>query len=749
MNNSNTLCEKSHKSKITKEIRERSKRALVATLSFFAGFAASSFTLPYGVESAGVASVFAFSSATPYCFMGCVAYSILYGDFIGFALCSLAVVARYFIGARLFCEKAGPRIYIASVIALFYSVSLIVISDFSYLACAEGITYMLSLPSLTYAFHVAASPLEKRFEYTAERYLFCLGITLFIASYTLCGLDVGVLNIGIFACALSGALLSRSYGAYGGAFFAALTFGACAVRMNSPAVFLSGLLSSGVGGLLRKSGKPVFLCAFLLSGLLPCLYGMKNDGFYTVLCSFFCAAVAFLPLCELVPKKAQMQEEIGISKSLGALSKAFSALSDTCYTVTDKLRYPSDAEIFDMSKGVCDSICHGCEMYSLCYGAKKNGKGVFDIICERLKLGSLETGDLPDAFAEECGRAEKIVDSLCQRYSDTVNESFRTRGTEILAREYSAMARLLKYTSQKKTYDKTPDETLTKAAHAAAAGTGIRFSSLSCYGKRNKTVDIYGVNPAQISFSGTSLASHISKACKMPFSQPVFIREKGKNVMRFCRKRRLSLEYSYSAYAKGGSTVNGDSVNFFESDEDYFYALISDGMGSGRQAALTSRLTSVFIEKLLTTGAHKTITLELLNNLLLSKNDESFATVDLLEVDLFTGESCFIKAGAAPAYIIRASKLYKIASATPPAGIIKSFCAESTRFTLREGDTVLMLSDGILQSFDEVPWLYGLVEGEAVKNPSRLAEKIVSKARSMTTREDDMTAAVITVKGAI
>ena len=237
----------------------------------------------------------------------------------------------------------------------------------------------------------------------------------------------------------------------------------------------------------------------------------------------------------------------------------------------------------------------------------------------------------------------------------------------------------------------------------------------------------------------------MSEKCGILLSEPEFINDPGGFTMILSRKRKIRLEYSQSARAKGMNEVNGDSVTFFENDEDYFYALISDGMGSGRQAALTSRLTSVFIEKLLTTGTHKAVTLELLNNLLLSKNDECFATVDLLEIDLLTGEASFIKAGAAPAYIVRSTKLYKIASSTPPAGIIQGFSAENTRFSLQSGDMILMLSDGIIQTFDENAWLCEMLAFENEDNPARLANRIINKAGKMNIREDDMSCAAIKI----
>ena len=117
-----------------------------------------------------------------------------------------------------------------------------------------------------------------------------------------------------------------------------------------------------------------------------------------------------------------------------------------------------------------------------------------------------------------------------------------------------------------------------------------------------------------------------------------------------------------------------------------------------------------------------------------------------MEIDLLTGEASFIKAGAAPAYILRAAKLYKIASCTPPAGIIRSFNAENTKFTLEPGDVVVMVSDGIVQSYDEVPWLCEMLSEKTAQDPAKLCSAVLSKAKKMNVRDDDMTCVAVRVE---
>ena len=169
-------------------------------------------------------------------------------------------------------------------------------------------------------------------------------------------------------------------------------------------------------------------------------------------------------------------------------------------------------------------------------------------------------------------------------------------------------------------------------------------------------------------------------------------------------------------------------------------------MGSGRDAAMTSRLTSVFVEKLLSGGAGKGVTMELLNNLLMSKNKECFSSVDLLEIDLIKKKASFVKAGAAPAYLLRSAKLFKVSSDTPPCGIIEGFSAENTSFDIFPGDIIIMLSDGITSSIDCGTSLCDIMNNAKGESLETIAGKILDMAVSMSVHDDDMSCVIVRVK---
>ncbi len=200
----------------------------------------------------------------------------------------------------------------------------------------------------------------------------------------------------------------------------------------------------------------------------------------------------------------------------------------------------------------------------------------------------------------------------------------------------------------------------------------------------------------------------------------------------------FEVEYAGRQITKENEDYCGDSVSFAESDEGYSYCFICDGMGSGREAALTARICRIFLEKMLACGNKKSTTLEMLNMIIAGKGVECFATVDLLEVDLMLGTASFIKSGATPSYVIRGESLFKIASSTAPIGIMPRLVAEMTEFDLRDGDIIVLSSDGI--AANDTPdgdgglWLSELLESADKKRP-RCARGKDSRGREASREE--------------
>lgn len=189
---------------------------------------------------------------------------------------------------------------------------------------------------------------------------------------------------------------------------------------------------------------------------------------------------------------------------------------------------------------------------------------------------------------------------------------------------------------------------------------------------------------------------------------------------------------------KEGQRVSGDSLTWFRT-AGKLYLLLSDGMGSGREAQRESQMTLRLLEQLLTAGIDPDPALRTLNAALNLRSDDqgSFTTIDLLAVDLTGGQGALYKYGAAPTYLKRQGSVRRLTGSALPAGLQDvSDAPTPSRFPLEENTFVLMISDGVADAGDD-QWLQDLLAGWQGEDPNMLASLVLREAGTRRHGEDD------------
>ena len=278
----------------------------------------------------------------------------------------------------------------------------------------------------------------------------------------------------------------------------------------------------------------------------------------------------------------------------------------------------------------------------------------------------------------------------------------------------------------------------------ALSEIGVECDGVRVFGTRIREITLFGIKPQNIKCPPNKIVATVESVVGTRISQPEIIPREDYALMKFRSIPAIRVECAKISQAKSGETVCGDTVSVFENDERYFYCLVSDGMGSGRDAALTSRLSAIMLEKLLAVGAEKESALRLLNKAISQKDEEIFTTVDLLEIDRILGTATIIKAGAAPSVFIRNGRSYRLESRTPPAGIMENVVADKKTFRLEKGDMIVMLSDGILQTGSD----FVLIPEKGIPpmpSARALASKILRESARNPESSDDMSVCVLRV----
>ena len=146
------------------------------------------------------------------------------------------------------------------------------------------------------------------------------------------------------------------------------------------------------------------------------------------------------------------------------------------------------------------------------------------------------------------------------------------------------------------------------------------------------------------------------------------------------------------------------------------------------------------MERMLRAGNRAGTSLRMLNNMIRSRGADSTrecsSTVDLLELDLITAQACFIKSGAAPSFVVRGQIVHRLQAGSAPIGIIGTLDAERHDFGLRVGDTVVMISDGIMNDDPECEWLSAYLQQAGGRPPEEIVARICNHARRGEKRDD-------------
>lgn len=204
--------------------------------------------------------------------------------------------------------------------------------------------------------------------------------------------------------------------------------------------------------------------------------------------------------------------------------------------------------------------------------------------------------------------------------------------------------------------------------------------------------------------------------------------------------RKQHFDADIGVCSAGLDTANGDRCLWFAGPGCQYYVLLCDGMGTGLGAQEESRVAADMLRRLLTAGYPAEQALTTLNDLLTLRGKAGAVTVDLAQIDLQNGKACLYKWGAAASYLLTPAGAEKIGTAGPPPGLsVTDTCQTVDKLSLRRGQTLVMLSDG--------------VDGEAVARHAdlltggtagELSAQILQYGRG--SGQDDATAAVIRLR---
>ncbi len=219
----------------------------------------------------------------------------------------------------------------------------------------------------------------------------------------------------------------------------------------------------------------------------------------------------------------------------------------------------------------------------------------------------------------------------------------------------------------------------------------------------------------------------------------------------FAEKYDFNFSYGIAMKNKDGGKVSGDSYSILDLENHKNIIAISDGMGAGEGAKSVSSRTLDLLDDLVVADVGVDEAIKIVNSVMvINSKDEDFATLDIFEINKYTGECNVYKVGAAQTYILRNKKVKTISSDSLPIGIIEQVDVKKFKFKVHMGDYIIMVTDGISEIdrelIDKDKWLIETLQETNLRQPQDLADYILSKAEKFEDNfSDDRTIVVCKV----
>ena len=760
-----------------KSPKERFLILTALALYFFIGAMFTRCTLPYTEKSVGMpladALICSSGSYMPFAYAG-----VLYGLFITktasfSAIFTLSAVAalRVAVSVRIANGSEGVRFFEESLlIKVGYSAFTVLTQCGFHLAVGgvyQGIwikllATVIALPVLTALFSVFFDGCPKKHVGGGgyiERAVYELSMTAFFLAVVFSLKDVRYFGASVasLAALILTLICASKCGAVRGAVIGAALGAVC-----SPVLTVSYATVGGVAGIFYCIG---VLPAAGISAFAGASVSLLQVG-YTSLMGFVPETVIAVAIASPMIRYSFVSERFPYPKNelpheYEALNEAESEavhsiernekiekLSEALRDISETLSRVDGCEAFQKHKRVSAALssgfCESCALSSICWEseAERAEDSVKGIIEAYERGETLPKDKKTNYLSGYCIKFKELGEEIKRVLTEIMPEKTVPCST-VATCDFKTVADILSDVANKQKLESARDIHAEKALLSVSGAIGFNPNTVSVVGSERKRIYARGIRRIFTEEEREKIRKAFSETCKTEYAPPVFVGE-GMECMLFSPEKTLSAKVYSLKSTKNGELCSGDSVVTGEMEDGYFYSILADGMGSGEEASRASRTAISVFEKLLRCRVNKSTAARLVGEILKRRSGECFTTLDVMELDLVSGNASFLKNGAAASYVVRNGGVYSVNASSMPVGITEKADSAEAALKLSAGDTVIMLSDGIASDGVDGKWVSDTVSG-GFKRAEELAEIIMKKSEELCTQNDDKTVIVIEI----
>lgn len=586
--------------------------------------------------------------------------------------------------------------------------------------------------------------------------IFGLGISNFTSPYiwktisvlvVLCCLYIFDSGVGITISASLGISLAIYYG-----------------NISYMAIYLFwGLIANSFISISRYlSAISILICDYLVQILFNIYPSYELNEFLSVLIGFLLFCIIPTKALSYIKDKFYLFKEkhiirqtinsnrLMLSNRLYELSGVFLEMS-SAFNQFKKAELSVDKIRNTSIKNINENVCKNCNMFSSCKENKSSKNiGIEKMLEIGIAKGKLSLIDLPNEISSLCIHPNEIIFALnkfISEYRSFQNANINLSNSRaLISKETEGVAEILKGLALESGTLLKYQNKLERTLNDELLKKGFLVSEILIYGEGSKIR--VGMLLTMKEFSLIELQRIVSKCLKTE----MILCDKNnttqeKVYLSFKKKVDYDAVFGIAKATKTNSKISGDTHSVVRINDEKFLVALSDGMGSGIEAESISSISLSLIESFYKAGMNSTLILNTVNKLLSINTEDAFTALDIAVINLKEATIDFIKYGAPYGFIINDGAVKIIESSTLPLGILEEITPSVAQTKLNDGDMVLLLTDGISDSFGSSSEIIDFLRTIPAKNPQTLANQILNKAISLCNGvcKDDMTTLAVRV----
>jgi stage II sporulation protein E len=435
-------------------------------------------------------------------------------------------------------------------------------------------------------------------------------------------------------------------------------------------------------------------------------------------------------------------------------SESFLKLSKTLDTITEKQTKLKQKEINRIFEDISEKLCKNCDNCNDCWENKF--QQTYQAACVMFdvaeKKGIIGKEDIPANFLVDCISVDEFIVETNRGFEIAkLNHIWQSRiseSREVIAEQLKEVSSVIQ--------DVTGD--IYEAAEVARSeeervarrlrSEHILTRDITIFERGDKRKEIY------LSAACRSGRCITAKEAALVLTDALGVRikvsEASKSVITKDYENFIFVEDTKFKILTGVAramkeNVSGDNFSVLKLETGEMMIALSDGMGTGKDAGEESETVMALLEQMIEAGFKAETAIKLINSSLVLKSDrQTFSTIDLSIINLYTGMCEFIKIGAAAAFIKRENWVETISSTTLPIGMFGNVDYDTITKKLYEGDIIIMVTDGVLDCIEgdnKEAFMEQMIMELKSQNPQEIANRILDRTLSQSNYVpmDDMT----------